>query len=80
MKLDATTSRRIRLTTRRRAVTIARGENERLSAGTLRVTLKLSKRTVTRLRRARRGTLSLRVVVTHGDTRRLLKKTIRLRR
>ncbi|MGH2841424.1 MAG: serine protease [Solirubrobacteraceae bacterium] len=81
LALDARTARRLRLTRRNRAFRIASGDAERLVAGTLKVTIRLSRRTVKRLRRARRGTLTLRVTATDDDERRArLRATIKLRR
>ena len=82
LRLDANTSRRLGFTRRKgQAKRIGVGEAERLSAGTLRVTIRLSRRTVKRLRRARRGTLTLRVSATDDDERReRITRTIKLRR
>jgi len=82
LTLDAKTSRKVRLTRRRgKTKRIASGDNERLTAGTVRVTLRLSRSTIKRLRRARSGTLTLRVKVTDDDEHlKFFKVRIKLRR
>ncbi|MDX6690488.1 MAG: hypothetical protein QOG15_1945 [Solirubrobacteraceae bacterium] len=82
LKLDARASRKLSLTrTNGRAALIASGAAERATAGTLEITIRLSRRTVKRLRHARTGTLTLRVVASgeDGQTERL-KAKIKLRR
>lgn len=68
LRLDATQSRKLRLThTAGHAALLASGNAERGSAGTLKVTIRLSRRTVKRLRLARSGALTLRVAATDTD-------------
>ncbi|MDQ3678409.1 MAG: hypothetical protein M3401_16700, partial [Actinomycetota bacterium] len=82
MTLDAKTSRKLRLTRRAgRAVRIGKGETERLRATTMRLIIRLTRRTVKRLRHARSGTLTLRFTVTDNDeNRERLTAKIKLRR
>ncbi len=82
LKLDARSSRKLRLTRRRgHSSRVAIGDAERLRAGIVRVTLRLSRRTIKRLRNARSGTLTLRVTATDDDGRRVkLSARIQLRR
>jgi len=82
LKLDAKTSRKLRLTRRKNhSVRVAIGEAERLSAGLVRVTLRLSRPMIKRVRKARSGTLALRVDATDDAERReTLRAKIKLRR
>jgi secreted trypsin-like serine protease len=81
LSLDAKTSRKLHLTRRLRSVRIATGDGERLAAGPLRVTLRLSTSTVKRLRKARSGTITLGATAADDhDNRQRLSAKIRLRR
>lgn len=79
MTLDAKSSRKLRFTRRRsRSVRIGTADAERLDAGLLRVTLRLSRRTAKRLRPARSGTLTLRFTAT-GDDENVERLTARIK-
>lgn len=82
MTLDAKSSRKLRFTRRKsHSVRIGTADAERLDAGLLKLTLRLSRRTAKRLRPARSGTLTLRFTAT-GDDENVEKLTakVKLRR
>jgi secreted trypsin-like serine protease len=82
MTLDAKSSRKLRFTRRKgRSVRIGTADAERLDAGLLKLTIRLSRRTAKRLRPARSGTLTLRFVATGDDeNRETLTAKVKLRR
>ncbi|MEA2221001.1 MAG: hypothetical protein QOJ35_3627 [Solirubrobacteraceae bacterium] len=80
MRLDPLTARRVGLSRALTQVAIGSGSTWLESARTARVTIRLTPRAVSRLRRARSGSIALRVVATSGDRRAQLSAVLRLRR